>query len=613
TVRALPEDALLVTVHESADSTADDHTRRRLEVALAETETGVWEWELESGVVHWTESMERLFGLEPGTFGGTFEAFSEYVHPDDRPAVAAAIHRAVEHDERFEATYRIRRADGDQRWVRARAERRESPADDVMVGIVTDVTEQRAQQHRLEEREREYRHLVERLPVAYFAVDEDWQISVCNEAFAANHEASTDEIEGLDLWTVCPEFDDTTAERQLRAVSEAGEPDSFEVTAADDRWMNLQAYPYGDGVAVLMTDISAKQRELSSVLDAAPIALYRIDADGVFRELKGDVLTRVGIDREDLLGESIWEVYADNEAVIEGAEHALAGEPYRYTLALGDVTLETQYTPVVSDGEVRGAIGVSMDVSERQRQRERMEFFNSILRHDVLNGMTVITMRGEVLCDRLDGENREHARTIVDWATSTTEVVKRVRRVVETLTTADDEHELAPIEIGAILEQNVEELQRAYPGATLTTDVPDGLLVHADELLADVIGNLLANSFDHNDPDGLHIDIAATRRGDRVQISIADDGIGVEDARKESIFRRGETSAKESGSGFGLFFVDVMVEKYDGEVWVEDNDAGRERGDETTPGARFLIELPAANASDDDLPASTPAGGPEDL
>ncbi|EMA28366.1 ATP-binding protein [Haloarcula japonica] len=56
----------------------------------------------------------------------------------------------------------------------------------------------------------------------------------------------------------------------------------------------------------------------------------------------------------------------------------------------------------------------------------------------------------------------------------------------------------------------------------------------------------------------------------------------------ESIFRRGETGhVKSTGSGFGLFFVDSMVEEYGGTVWVEDNEP---------TGAVFVIELPLPEA-----------------
>ena len=61
-----------------------------------------------------------------------------------------------------------------------------------------------------------------------------------------------------------------------------------------------------------------------------------------------------------------------------------------------------------------------MDVTDTHQQRERMEFFHSILRHDVLNGMTVIKMLGQLLASELEGDQQRHAQTIVDYCDTST-------------------------------------------------------------------------------------------------------------------------------------------------------------------------------------------------
>jgi PAS domain S-box-containing protein len=382
---------------------------------------------------------------------------------------------------------------------------------------------------------------------------------------------------------------------------ETGRPETFEYQyESGDYWISVQAYPYDGGLAAVSTDISSQREAIRRILDAAPVILYRFDSDGVFQEMSGEILSRLGLEPEDLIGENIFEAYADHEEVISAARRALDGESFRYTVTLGDITLETHYTPIYRDGEVTGVIGVSMDVTELHRQRERMEFFNSILRHDVLNGMTVIKMRAEILAEELDSEHARYAQTIVDWCDTTTEVTKRVRRVIETLATPEEEHHLEPIDVSAILDRKIRELGTAYPEVTFETAVPDGVRVRADELLAEVLGNVLTNGIEHNDTDGLRIETTVDVDDETTRIRIADNGQGVDDDRKESVFRRGETSpAKETGSGFGLFFVDVMVEKYGGDVRIEDTEAG---------GACFVIELAAAGDSTGTLMSETPQG-----
>jgi signal transduction histidine kinase len=130
------------------------------------------------------------------------------------------------------------------------------------------------------------------------------------------------------------------------------------------------------------------------------------------------------------------------------------------------------------------------------------------------------------------------------------------------------------VPLSSALEDRVATLKTTYPDAEVTAEVPEGLAVEADEMLGNVLGNVLGNAVEHNDADAPSVAVSATEGERRVVVRVADDGPGVPEAQKETIFRRGNRGLKESdiGSGFGLFFVDTMMEKYGGEVTVADND-----------------------------------------
>jgi signal transduction histidine kinase len=70
-----------------------------------------------------------------------------------------------------------------------------------------------------------------------------------------------------------------------------------------------------------------------------------------------------------------------------------------------------------------------------------------------------------------------------------------------------------------------------------------------------------------------------------VRVEIADNGPGIPDSRKETIFGKGESGLESAGTGIGLYLVDSLVEAPGGDVWVEDNDPA---------GSRFVVELPTA-------------------
>ena len=234
---------------------------------------------------------------------------------------------------------------------------------------------------------------------------------------------------------------------------------------------------------------------------------------------------------------------------------------------------------------------------ELETRTSQMEFINSILRHDVLNGMTVIRSRATFLEDDLQGQHRDYVETIVRWCDDITEFVERVQTVLNALS-GEDSFSVEPVDVADLVREEFSRLSQTYPGVTFEADLPTATLVEADKLLADVVGNVATNAVEHNDPDGLVVRVSAEHRGDTVRLCIADNGQGVDPEHRESVFRRGESHAKSTGSGFGLFFVDAMVDAYGGEIRVEDNN----------PGAAFVLELPAAEAETD---AETgDAGGP---
>ncbi len=114
----------------------------QLRLALEAGQLGVWDWEIATDQVTWSAEMERLAGLEPGTFGGTIAAFEAAVHPEDRDRVASAIEDGLATGE-YLVEYRFLHPDGTVRWVEVRGSVRDSVdgSPSGLVGIALDVTD----------------------------------------------------------------------------------------------------------------------------------------------------------------------------------------------------------------------------------------------------------------------------------------------------------------------------------------------------------------------------------------------------------------------------------------------------------------------------------------
>ncbi|HVR39901.1 MAG TPA: MASE1 domain-containing protein [Thermoanaerobaculia bacterium] len=120
-------------------------SERRLLMAMSAARTGVWDWNIRTGEVLWSDALEPLHGLPRGGFAGTYEAFRKLIHPEDVERVEAEIRKCVETKVPYEADFRIAAADGVTRWTSARGQIVEDEHGNAvrMIGIGTDVTQQK--------------------------------------------------------------------------------------------------------------------------------------------------------------------------------------------------------------------------------------------------------------------------------------------------------------------------------------------------------------------------------------------------------------------------------------------------------------------------------------
>jgi len=82
-------------------------SQERLAFALAAGRMGTWDWEMKTGVIRWSDSLEQIVGIPSGSFGGTYESFVELVHPDDRQALRRALERATTTDDEYMSECRM--------------------------------------------------------------------------------------------------------------------------------------------------------------------------------------------------------------------------------------------------------------------------------------------------------------------------------------------------------------------------------------------------------------------------------------------------------------------------------------------------------------------------
>lgn len=120
-------------------------SQRQFKLALQAARMGYWSWNFLTNKVRWSENLEPMHGLEKGAFGGTFEEFSNFVHPEDRKAVQQNIQKAIDEHLDYYIEFRIVWPDGSIHWINGRGQVFYSSEGKPlkMLGFALDVTERK--------------------------------------------------------------------------------------------------------------------------------------------------------------------------------------------------------------------------------------------------------------------------------------------------------------------------------------------------------------------------------------------------------------------------------------------------------------------------------------
>ena len=144
--------------------TALQLSQARLRLAQESAGVGTFEWNIQTGVNSWTPELEQLYGLAPGSFEGTYEAWAALVHPEDLRQSEQAVQEALESG-RFVAEWRAVQPDGDIVWILARGwvEMDAQGGPVRMIGANVDISDRKKYEQALAESEARYRALAETL------------------------------------------------------------------------------------------------------------------------------------------------------------------------------------------------------------------------------------------------------------------------------------------------------------------------------------------------------------------------------------------------------------------------------------------------------------------
>ncbi|APW96510.1 histidine kinase [Halobiforma lacisalsi AJ5] len=504
--------------------------------------------------------------------------------------------------------------------------------------------ERRRRQRQLEESERRYRTLIENFPNGAVAlVDRDLRYVT----FGGTLEGSAD-IEGRELEeeplerALPPAIADVVVPNYEAALE--GQRASFE-EVIDGRTYQFHFTPVRDakgevvaamGMSQDVTERKETERKLrdrerrleqfkqytDDVLDAIDDVFYVLDENGSFRRWNESLPTVTGYtdaeidamnamelfegeDRETITT-AIDEVFETGHTRVEAELVTKSGEriPYEFAAsALENPDGEQVLTGIGRDITARRNRQRQLEslVADLEESNERLEQFAYAASHDLQEPLRMVssylTLVERRYADELDEDGREFIEFAVDGAERMQEMIDGLLAYSRVDTQGDP---FEPVDVDAVLEDVLADLEVriAETGADVTVESLPTVYGDPDQL-RQLFQNLIDNALTYDDDGPPEVTVFAElepeseskRDGDAWKISVRDEGIGIDPDDAERIFRvfdRLHTVDEYSGTGIGLALCQRIVERHDGDIWV-DSEPGE--------GSTFTVRLPATAES----------------
>lgn len=213
-------------------------------------------------------------------------------------------------------------------------------------------------------------------------------------------------------------------------------------------------------------------------------------------------------------------------------------------------------------------------VEELEASNERLEQFAYAASHDLQEPLRMVSSYLSLIERRYEDVLDEAGKEFLEYAVDGAE---RMREMIDALLaysrvdTRGDPFE--PVALDSVVSSVLADYQvriRETNADVTTTNLPT---VYGDaDQLRQVFGNLLSNALEYSGDDPPTVRVFAERADDRWVIGVEDDGIGIEAEHEErvfEVFQRLHTQEEHRGTGIGLALAQRIVERHEGDIWVE--------------------------------------------
>jgi PAS domain S-box-containing protein len=348
--------------------------------------------------------------------------------------------------------------------------------------------------------------------------------------------------------------------------------------------------------AELYSRVSLEKERSVAILANVADGIVAVDRDGQVVLWNSAAEEISGVPQEEAIGRTTVQVL---QRQLESAESETPSGQRLISITRGGEEVWLSLSEAVMRdplGAVAGRIFAFRDISADRMVEQVKSDFVAAVSHELRTPLTSIYGFAETLLRQDipfgDEERRIFLGYIASESERLTEIVDQLLNVAR-LDAGDLQVELGRIDVGSVVSELVETVEESgvMNGHRFEIDLPDEpLAAEADPDKVRQVFNILVENALRYSPGGGTVTVGARRSDDRVEVRVADEGIGIPAAERERIFRkfyRAESAARDgaAGTGLGLFIAKELVTAMGGRIWVESTEG---------EGSSFSFELPAA-------------------
>jgi PAS domain S-box-containing protein len=385
-----------------------NENRIMLAMAMQSSRMGVWERDIATGALSWSEELEAIFGLKKGEFRGSEEHFYSLIHEDDRVPVWNEVERAIIEKRPYTIEFRFYHGDGSVRWMEGRGEAVYSDLGEPvrLYGIGIDVTQRKVMEEALRESEQRFSRFMQQLPGLAWIKDVSGRYVYVNDAAEKSFGIKKADLYGkIDEEVFPAESARQFREHDRRAVESGTGIQVLESLMEEDgirHYSIVSKFPISGpdgktaligGMAIDVTDQKQAEDALrrrmefdEAVMTNMGEGLCTVDLHGRLTSMNPAAEKLFGWTFEELRGRKMHDFahYKHRDGSPYPAEECTIMQVTREEKALvnqEDVFIRKDGTffdvlfsssPIRANGEITGLVVVFQDISERKRADEAL-------------------------------------------------------------------------------------------------------------------------------------------------------------------------------------------------------------------------------------------------